>query len=100
MSDYLTSLIRTVVPAAWATLLAWLVSIGVPGGLAELLSTVGGVVLVPIVVGAVYAGLRWLEPRLPSWLAAILLGSAQQPTYPTAVGDPRPFPDTPRHSAG
>lgn len=82
MSDRTISIIRTGVPVLWTTFLAWLVSLGVPGGLAEMLSGVG-VLLVPVAVTVVYAAQRWLEPRLPRWLAAVLLGSSRQPLYPT-----------------
>lgn len=81
MSDRLTAWVRTVVPTIWAALVAWLISRGVP----EVVTTAaGGLVeplLVPLALAAVYAGLRWLEPRLPVWLAVVLIGSPRQPTY-------------------
>lgn len=81
MSDRLTAWVRTVVPTLWAALVAWLLSLGVPAGL---LDAAGGLVeplLVPVALAAVYAGLRWLEPRLPRWLAVVLIGSPRTPTY-------------------
>lgn len=82
LRDYLTSVIRTVVPTLWGTALAWLVSIGIldqaaadgPG------VAVGGF-LVTICVGAFYALARWLEPYLPTFLAALLMGSPKAPDY-------------------
>jgi hypothetical protein len=81
MSDRLTSWLRTVVPALWAALVAWLVTLGVPTAVTDALSGLGGLVLVPLVLAAVYSGLRWIEPHLPAWLTAILLGSNSQPRY-------------------
>ncbi|MBB5155098.1 hypothetical protein [Saccharopolyspora phatthalungensis] len=42
----------------------------------------GDVLVVPLVLGAVYALLRWAEPQMPPWLTRILLGSNTPPTYP------------------
>ena len=87
MSDRLTSWVRTVVPAAWSAVVAWLVTLGLPDFVTDAVSGLGEQVIVPVVLGAVYAGLRWLEPRLPAWLTVILLGSNTQPRYtePSAV---------------
>lgn len=81
MSDRLTAWVRTVVPALWSALVAWLLGLGVSPAV---LSAVGGLVeplLVPLALAAVYAGLRWLEPRVPAWLAVVLMGSTKTPTY-------------------
>src|SRR5436309_13451166 len=91
MSDLLTSWLRTIVPALWSALLAWLVAHAVlPSGLAAALGGVGQQMLVPIVLALVYAGLRKLEPHLPRWLARLLIGSVRQPSYAPAPAAPTP----------
>lgn len=81
MSDRLTAWVRTVVPTAWSALVAWLISHGVPTAVTDAASGLVEPLLVPLVLAAVYAALRWLEPRLPAWLAVVLIGSARTPTY-------------------
>lgn len=81
MSDTLTSWLRTVVPALWSALVAWLVSLGVPQAVTDALGGLGQTVVVPLVLAAVYAALRAVEPHLPDWLTRLLLGSAKVPTY-------------------
>ncbi|MEV5721172.1 hypothetical protein AB0L41_45525 [Amycolatopsis mediterranei] len=80
-SDRVTSWVRTVVPGLWSAGVAYLVALGLPAWLTEPANGLGQTAAVPIVLGAVYAGLRWLEPRVPSWLARFLLGSSRPPTY-------------------
>ena len=81
----LTALLRTVVPALWGSLIAWL--IGVLPILAPLEADLMGLadILLPIItaviIGAWYAFWRWLEPRLPDWLTRAVLGSANTPVY-------------------
>lgn len=83
MSDRLVAWLRTVVPALWASLVAYLVSeLGLSESLAGFLDGLGQQLVVPAVLAGVYALLRWLEPHLPNWLTALLLGSARPPTYP------------------
>lgn len=87
LRDYITSVIRTVVPSLWGTALAWLVSVNVldqataagPG------AAVGGF-LVTICIGGFYLLARAVEPYLPTWLAALLMGSPAAPQY---VGEQR-----------
>lgn len=81
MSDLLTSWVRTIVPALWAALIAWLISLGLPEVITTALAGIGQQVLVPIVLAGVYALLRWLEPKLPPWLARLFFGSRRSPTY-------------------
>ena len=82
----LTSILRTVVPALWGSLIAWL--IGVLPILAPLEADLKGLadiilpVLTAIIIGAWYAFWRWLEPRLPDWLTRAVLGAAKTPAYP------------------
>lgn len=80
-----TALLRTIVPALWGSLIAWL--IGALPILAPLEGDLLGLanVLLPIItaviIGAWYAFWRWLEPRLPDWLTRAVLGSAKTPSY-------------------
>jgi len=59
----------------------------------DALDGLGGILVVPLVLALVYAGLRWLEQRVPPWLAAVLLGSSSQPIYvpPPERGGEGPF---------
>lgn len=82
MSDRLTAWVRTVVPGLWAALVAWLVSLGLPPAVTDAVAGLVDVLVVPVVLAAVYALLRWAEQRLPLWLVVVLLGSARQPVYP------------------
>lgn len=81
----LTALLRTIVPALWGSLIAWL--IGALPILAPLESDLLGLanVLLPIItaviIGVWYAFWRWLQPRLPDWLVRAVLGSAKTPSY-------------------
>ncbi|MDQ0377957.1 hypothetical protein [Amycolatopsis thermophila] len=108
MSDKLTSIIRTVVPGAWATLVAWLVSLGLPAFVTDWLTGLGGKVTSLVALAAVYAFVRWVEPRLPAWLTTLLLGSAKPPTYApqnpdgsvTIPQDPKPPADGLRFAPG
>jgi hypothetical protein len=81
----LTSILRTLVPALWGSLIAWL--IGVLPILAPLESDLRGLadvalpIITAVIIGAWYAFWRWLEPRLPDWLTRAVLGSAKVPAY-------------------
>jgi len=81
----LTAILRTVVPALWGSVIAWLV--GVLPILAPLqddllgLADVALPVITAVIIGAWYAFWRWLEPRLPDWLTRAVLGSAKTPVY-------------------
>ncbi|MGI8308129.1 hypothetical protein [Saccharopolyspora hattusasensis] len=81
MSDQFRSWLRTVVPGAWSTLVAYLVTLGAPEWLTGPLGAAGDVLVVPVVLGAVYALLRVVEPHLLAWLTRLLLGSAKPPVY-------------------
>ncbi|MFC6094723.1 hypothetical protein [Saccharothrix lopnurensis] len=88
MNDRITALLRTVVPAAWGTGLAWLVGRGLltPGqalDAAPLGLQLVDLVAAPVAIAAVYAASRWLETRswMPAWLTRVLLGSVRQPSY-------------------
>ena len=85
----LTSILRTVVPALWGSLVAWL--LGVAPLLAPLEAHLLGVadiilpILTAVIIAAWYAFWRWLEPRLPDWLTRAVLGSAKTPVYVSPV---------------
>lgn len=82
MSDQLRSWLRTVVPAAWSALIAWAVAAGLPESVAAPLGDASETVVVPVVLAAVYALMRWAEPHLPPWATRVLLGSNKPPSYP------------------
>ncbi|MEV5544298.1 hypothetical protein AB0L13_46670 [Saccharopolyspora shandongensis] len=67
-----------------SALVAYLVTLGAPAWLTDALGDAGPTLVVPFVLAAVYALLRWAEPRLPAPIARVLLGSARPPTY-TAI---------------
>ena len=81
----LTSILRTLVPALWGSLIAWLIGalpIRAPLeadllGLANIMLPI----ITAVIIGAWYAFWRWLEPRLPDWLTRAVLGSAKTPHY-------------------
>ena len=81
----LTSILRTLVPALWGSLVAWL--IGIVPLLEPLQAHLLGLsdvilpVLTAVIIAAWYAFWRWLEPRLPDWLTRAVLGSASAPIY-------------------
>lgn len=81
MSDRLTAWVRTVVPGLWSALVAWLVKLGVPAAVTDAVAGLGEALVFPAALAAVYALLRWAEPRVPAWLARVLLGSARPPVY-------------------
>lgn len=84
------SLLRTVVSSAWVLFIGWLVVVFPPfQPLEALLLSVPELVLpviVAVIAAAWYAFWRWVEPKLPDWLTAALLGSSKAPVYP-AIAD-------------
>ncbi|MEV0056193.1 hypothetical protein AB0H34_37625 [Saccharopolyspora shandongensis] len=91
MSDQLRGWLRTVVPAAWSTIVALLVTAGAPAELTAPLGDAGAAVVVPLVLAAVYAAFRKIEPRLPPWVTWLLLGFNTALSYePPAVDEPDP----------
>ncbi|HEU5475829.1 MAG TPA: hypothetical protein VFV67_34770 [Actinophytocola sp.] len=83
MSDYTRSIVRTVVPGVWAVVVLWLAKLGLPQPVSDWLAStpVAEKVTELAALGAVYAVVRWIEPRMPDWLTRILLGSARPPVY-------------------
>jgi hypothetical protein len=90
IGDVAVSIIRTVVPGAIATALAWLLSRGFD------LTAYGNAVniyLVPAVLAAYYSLVRAGEARFP-WLG-VLLGYKRQPVYIDPAGTPVAAPAEP-----
>lgn len=81
MTDKVTALVRTVVTAWWASVVTWLVGLGIPAPAADWLHGALDVIVLPTVLAVVYAAIRWVEPRLPVWLRRVLAGSTRTPTY-------------------
>ena len=92
LSDYVTSVIRTAVPVLWGALITYLITL-VPAvaHVVDPSNVVGLGPAVAAVLGAAwYALMRKVEPKLPTWLTVIVLGSNNQPTYvaPTPAAAP------------
>lgn len=81
MPDGVRSWLRTVVPAVWSSLVAWLVSIGAPDVVASALNDAFEPVVFPLVLAGVYALIRAVEPHMPVWLTRVLAGSSVPPAY-------------------
>lgn len=84
-TDKRTDWLRTVVPVIWSALIAWLIKMGAPEMLTDALNHLGGTVVTPVVVAAVYGALKALESHLPPWLSKILMGSEHEPEFPTKL---------------
>lgn len=69
------------VPGWWAGVVAWLVGLGLPEEAGGWLYGALDVLILPAVLGAVYAAIRWAEPRTPVWLRRVLAGSTRTPSY-------------------
>ncbi len=82
VGDVLISIVRTAVPSAVGTVLAWLASRGLD------LTAYGNAVniyLVPATIGAYYTLVRLAEQRWPA--AGVLLGWRARPKYAAPVAD-------------
>jgi hypothetical protein len=79
------SILRTVVPVLWGTLITYLVSLvpGVAVALAPAQPIIAGwgVAIAAAITAGWYALMRKIEPKLPGWLTVIVLGSNQTPKY-------------------
>lgn len=82
-ADKRTDWVRTVVPVLWSALIAWLIKIGAPESVTDALNHLGGTVVTPVVVAAVYGLLKAVESNLPPWLSKVLMGSEHEPEFPT-----------------
>jgi len=81
---FLIATLRTLVPAAWGTLLAWAVAHGLlPQMLAEQAGPLAEGALIPLCVALYYVLVHWLEGRawMPRLLVTLLLGSSSAPEY-------------------
>ena len=89
MTQFLTAILRTVVPSLWGSFIAWLVLLlPLLAPLQDYLLSQSDVIttavtsaVTAVVIGAWYALWRWLQPRLPAWLTRAVLGSAKTPIY-------------------
>lgn len=83
MSDYLRSIVRTVMPGLWSAVVLLLAKLGLPDAAVNWLASneVARRVVDVAALLVVYAFVRWVEPHIPAWATRILLGSAQQPVY-------------------
>ena len=89
MAQFLTALLRTVVPSLWGSFITWLVLLlpilaplqGYLLSQSDLVTTAVTSVVTAATIGAWYAFWRWAQPRIPSWLVQAVLGSAKTPTY-------------------
>lgn len=84
MSDKATAWLRTVVPAAWGSLIVWLVAQvpDLPESVVTWLTSEATVtVVVALAIGLWYWLWRKIEGRIPDWLIRIVLGSSKSPTY-------------------
>lgn len=81
----LISILRTVIPLIWGAIITTV--IGVVPALEPLRDQMlaYGDLAVPFIAAFItalwYMLWRWVEPKLPNWLTAALLGSAQAPVY-------------------
>jgi hypothetical protein len=75
--DLLPSYIRTIVPVVVGAALSWAIRHGLPADWLDQGEVTAW--LTPLVIGAYYAAVRWLERRIPA--AGWLLGLAKQPGY-------------------
>lgn len=102
-SDRAVALLRTTVPALWGSVVSWLLvqlAARLPPPVTDLLAILLGSDLatslaVACTVAAWYALWRWCEPRLPSWLVRLTLGSTRAPRYPRTRPQTDPVRDTP-----
>lgn len=91
LSDRAVSYLRTIVPIWWGALVAW--ALGQWPVVGDVLSAIGldpsSTVIVTLVTGLAVAGWyavwRWAEPRIPTWLVRVVLGSAATPTYGVTI---------------
>ena len=81
MTDFATSLIRTIVPTVVGSLIGWLITLGItlPDHAAD--SLTAGIVALSIAL--YYGAARWLEIRWPAF--GYLLGTRAEPTYTPAI---------------
>jgi hypothetical protein len=91
LDPYVISLIRTITPAAWGHLAAWLISLGISPATLDPGRAVLAECLAFLLTAGWYALWRWIEIKVPAAdhavayvLAIIALGHPAMPSYPTA----------------
>ena len=82
IDDNLAAWLRTVVPVGWGALITFLLS-RFPAVHATLVSPAMTMFVTGFVVAAWYSAWKWLEPRIPHWLRAFVLGYDRRPVYHT-----------------
>lgn len=87
--DFGVSWLRTVVPTAWGAVVAFLLS-RVPELHDALVNPGVTMAVTAAVVTLWYTLFRKLEPHIPAWLTAFLLGSNRAPVYPAFRSDVPP----------
>ena len=94
LKPLLISLLRTAVSSVWVLFIGWLIVVYPPFQPLEAHLLAVPELVLPIIVSvaaaAWYALWRWLEPKLPDWLTAALLGSSKAPVYPAISGSQVP----------
>lgn len=84
MSDKVTAYLRTVVPAAWGSLVVWLVA-QMPALPEPVIEWLNSEATIAVVTALAILGWYWLwrrvEGKIPDWLIRVVLGSAKSPTY-------------------
>jgi hypothetical protein len=93
MTQFLTAVLRTVIPSLWGSFVTWAVLL-LPAlaplqayllSQSDVITTAATSAITAVVIGAWYAAWRWLQPRLPVWLVRAVLGSAKTPIYSSIV---------------
>jgi|GEM_PF-1058149 len=95
LSDRAVATLRTAVPAAWGTLVAYLLGLlagHLPDDLHAALSNMlaspaASALAVSVVIAAWYWVSRHLEGHVPAWLVRLMLGSARTPSYASVTSD-------------
>ncbi|WP_324644141.1 hypothetical protein [Pseudarthrobacter sp. LT1] len=93
MSQFLTAVLRTVIPSLWGSFVTWAVLL-LPAlaplqdyllSQSDVITTAATSAITAVVIGAWYAAWRWLQPKLPAWLVRAALGSSKTPIYSSTV---------------
>lgn len=88
MNDLITARLRTVVPAAWGFLVAWLLT-NIPALPDAIVEWLNGAAVEGVITTAVILGWYWLwnkySSKVPNWLITLVLGSVKTPSYTPAA---------------
>lgn len=94
MSDKVTAWLRTVVPAAWGSLVLWAVAQlpAIPESVQTwLMSDATVAVVLALSIGLWYWVWTKIEGYMPPWLTRIVLGSNKTPSYTPPVSLYEPY---------